>query len=191
LRSLNAFLRDEMLYQPVNIFVVRRWERYAGMRRWIFCILPDELERALVRPFSSVRMAIGKAKRARLEVIRGQRIVEGPAPRIRQPIHAPSHRQMPTSLVFAVSAAVVFFFDKHVVQWSACNLKHLPVIAVSTARRQVPLAHRAKGIGNGIASETITWGSPRAPAIVTRAVIGIHILNVFPQRSLLYPSKAV
>ena len=69
LLSIDAFLLDKVFNQPVNIFIVRRWESYAGMGRWIFGVLTDEIESPLVRPFAPIRMAIGETERARFKMI--------------------------------------------------------------------------------------------------------------------------
>lgn len=94
------------------------------MSRWFCCIDADELECAFIHPFVFLRMAVSKAERACLDVVRSQGIIKGLTAGIGQAIHAASHRQMPSPFVFSILTTIVFLLDEDIILGRIPYIKH-------------------------------------------------------------------
>ena len=66
---LHHLLRHEVLDEPAQVFVVRRGGPYPRMRRRLGRIDVDELKGPQVSPLVLFGVTVGKAERARLDVV--------------------------------------------------------------------------------------------------------------------------
>lgn len=109
-----TFLRPKVLNQPVQVFVVGCSGIHAGMGRGILLVRLNKFEGPLIHPFAPVGVGVGKAKRARFQVVGHQRIAEPPITGIHGLLDP---AQGPAPFVFPIVAAIMLFFDKNTSGW--------------------------------------------------------------------------